>query len=178
MIWFFWAFQAVLTIPTRGEAPVNILVAPGWTVEAALHHDDRFLYIRFTHLRHNRQERYPEILIDPSLAGGDEWKPGQWWLHSSYNLCEGDGAYNVYNVNGVFQCAKTKLGFAANHFPLTGDGIMDVRIALDKFTPALVPGKAFGFALDVTDTQRSWSFWPNSAQLAHPSTWGQATLAH
>jgi hypothetical protein len=169
---------AVLSIPAGPARPatVDIPVAADWTVHVMLWHDDRYLYARFSHLRHGGQERYPELLFDPALAGGDAWHHGQWWLHSSYNLCEGDGAYNVYDINGVFQCAKTKPGFAANHFPLIGDGVMDIRIALDKFDPALGLGREFGFALDVTDTHSAWAFWPVDATLQRPATWGRAVL--
>jgi hypothetical protein len=169
MIWL-----ALLAIPSHGTVSADITVTPQWTVTAELHHDDRYLYIHFRHLKHDGQERYPEILVDPSLLGGDSWRPGQWWLHSSYNLCEGNGAYNVYEINGVFQCAKTKPGFEANHFPLTGDGVMDVKIALDKL--GVVTGRPFGFALDATDTHDAWAFWPDGAVLARPQTWGQAVL--
>src|SRR5579862_5486778 len=166
---------ASLAIPSHGAVQVDIAVTPRWTVSAQMRHDDRYLYVRFTHLRHDGQERYPEMLFDPALARGDRWQIGQWWLHSLYNLCEGNGAYNVYTINGVFQCAKTKPGFEANHFPLTGDGVMDVKIGLDKL--GLVAGHEFGFALDVTDTHEAWTFWPESAALARPATWARAILA-
>jgi hypothetical protein len=170
------ALGAMLSIPSDSAVALDIAVSADWSVHVLVRHDERYLYLTFSHLRKNGKERYPEILVDPALAGGDAWSHGQWWLHSSYNLCEADGAYNVYNVNGVFQCAKTKSGFVANHFPLTGDGVMEIRIALDKFSPALKPGQTFGLALDVTDTQSAWSYWPTDATLTRPSTWARAML--
>jgi hypothetical protein len=157
-----------------GAAAADIAVAPGWTVHIMLQHDVKYLYLAFTHLRHGGAERYPEIMVDPRNAGGDTWQSGQWWLHSSYNLCEGNGAFNVYERDGVFQCAQTKPGWGANHFPLTGDGVMEIRIALDKV--GLAPGRPFGLALDVTDTKTNWALWPPGAALARPGSWGRAQL--
>lgn len=40
-----------------------------------------------------------------------------WWLHVSYNLCEGDGEPNVYRKAGVFQCAHQKAGWEGDNPP-------------------------------------------------------------
>jgi len=53
---------------------------------------------------------------------------------------------------------------------------MEIRIALSKLSPMPGPGKPFGLALDVTDTQAAWSFWPAGAALARPGSWGRAVL--
>lgn len=165
-----------LDIPEGRAVHVDIPVDAGWTVAVDIRHDTDTLFLVFSQLRHGAMERYPELLIDPANVGGDRWSPGQWWLHSSYNLCEGDGAFNVYERDQVFQCAKTKAGWASNHFPLTGDGRMTITVALSKFRPALRRDRRFGFALDVTDTKASWTFWPAHATMARPASWGQAAL--
>jgi hypothetical protein len=98
-------------------ATVEIAVSSGWVVRVLVKHDASNLYFAFTHLRHSGAERYPEVLLDPATVGGNAWRPGQLWFHSSYNLCEGDGAFNLYRRGGVFLCAKTKSGWEANHAP-------------------------------------------------------------
>lgn len=158
-------------------ATVDIVVSRDWVVRVLVKHDTSNLYFAFTHLRHSGAERYPEVLLDPASVGGNAWRPGQRWFHSSYNLCEADGTFNLYRRGGVFLCAKTKSGWEANHAPLSGDGVMEVRIALARLAPLPRAGKPFGLALDVTDTQISWAFWPPGAELARPSSWGRAILA-
>jgi hypothetical protein len=158
-------------------ATVDIAVASDWVVRVLVKHDASNLYFAFTHLRHSGAERYPEVLLDPASVRGDAWRPGQLWFHSSYNLCDGDGAFNLYRRGGEFLCAKTKSGWAASHAPLNGDGVMEIRIALGRLAPLPRAGQVFGLALDVTDTQTSWAFWPLGAELARPSSWGSAVLA-
>lgn len=118
--------------------------------------------------------RFPELLLDPRERRSESWQPGEWWLHSSFNLCEGNGEYNVYDRSGVFQCAKTKPGWSANHFPLASGSAMEIRISLAKLGLSSASGTRFGASIDLTDTQKYWVFWPAGAQLARPSTWGEA----
>jgi hypothetical protein len=127
-----------------------------------------------SHLRHGKEERYPELLIDPQDLKSSTWQPGQWWFHSSYNLCEGNGEFNVYSRNGMFQCTKQKQGWRSNHFPLKSSGTITIHIALSKI--GLRPGDHFGFAVDVTDTKSEWHFWPADADLDSPRTWATAEL--
>jgi hypothetical protein len=156
---------------------VDIAVSSDWVVRVLVKHDTSNLCFAFTHLRHAGAERYPEVLLDPASARGNAWRPGQLWLHSSYNLCEGEGVFNLYRRNGVFLCAQTKSGWEANHFPLSGDGVMEIRIARGQLAPPLRAGQVFGLALDLTDTHSSLAFWPSGAELARPSSWGGAVLS-
>jgi hypothetical protein len=54
---------------------------------------------------------------------------------------------------------------------------MEIRIALSRLVPLPRARQLFGLALDVTDTQTAWAFWPLGAELARPSSWGGAVLA-
>lgn len=157
-------------------ASMSMEVAPGWRVRVLFKHDAANLYFAFIHLTHGNEMRFPELLFDPREQRSDSWQSGQWWLHSSFNLCEGNGAYDVYNRNGVFQCAKTKEGWSANHFPLAPGGRMEIQVSRAKLGLESGKGSRFGFSIDLTDTQKNWMFWPVHAQLAHPSTWGEAVL--
>ncbi len=151
-------------------------VAPGWRVRVLFKHDASNLYFAFIHLTRGTEMRFPELLLDPREQQSNSWQPGEWWLHSSFNLCEGDGEYNVYDRNGVFQCAKTKQGWSANHFPLAPGGVMEIQVSLAKLALTSAHGARLGFSIDLTDTQKNWTFWPAGAQLAHPKTWGKAIL--
>src|SRR5438270_4785919 len=124
------AQATVVKIPWKPAfARLNVVVRPGWRVEFHCHHDDQELTCAISHLAYGKEERYPELLIDPQNLRGEKWQPGQWWFHSSYNLCEGNGKFNVYVGNGSLHCAKKQRGWRANHFPLRGDHQMTIHVA-------------------------------------------------
>jgi hypothetical protein len=138
-----------------------------WIVTVYAQHDGKNLYLAYTGLKHAGQERYPEVLLDPANVKTPSWSPGQWWLHASYNLCEGNGRPDDYA-----SCKPTQQGWTATRFPL--QGASEFAISLDKIR--LSPGKPFGLAFDVTDTHGQWAFWPASAKLKVPMTWQVAQL--
>ena len=157
-------------------ASTDIEIAAEWRVRVLYKHDDQDLYFAFLNLEHGNKRRFPELLIDPRNLKGESWQPSEWWLHSSFNLCEGNGQFNVYERNGVFQCAKDEPGWSANHFPLARGDAMEVEVSFAKLGLSSADGTRFGLALDLTDTQTNWTFWPAGAQLEHPRTWGEAVL--
>jgi hypothetical protein len=165
----------LLAIPASPRfAEVSITVSPGWIVRFRCNHDGQELTCRVDNLKNGKAERFPEILVDSQNDRSERWQKGQWWLHASYNLCEGDGEFNLYSRDGVVQCAKQKPGWKANTFPLKQNEPIEIRISLKKLR--LVPGQRFGLAFDVTDTQSHWGFWPTNARLESPATWSQAQL--
>lgn len=158
---------------------IAIHVAAGWTVQVLLKHDEANLYLAFRNLEHGSSRLYPELMLDPASLRSNSWRAGQWWLHASYNLCEGDGVFNVYRRNGAFLCSHSKPGWSANNPPLPG-GITEFQISFAKFHLISSHDTRFGLALDVTnatgDERQIWRFWPVSAQLRVPSSWGRAVL--
>jgi hypothetical protein len=160
-----------------GAAHVSIDVEAGWEVTVFLKHDDENLYLAFRGVEHGGKRLFPEMLIDPEARRGTEWSPGQMWLHVADNLCEGNGEYNVYEHHGVFQCAHTKRGWEANNPPENRD-VIEVRISFAKMGISEPVGRAVGLALDVTDetgtARQIFKYWPETAQIARPSTWGTA----
>jgi hypothetical protein len=160
-----------------GAAHVSIDVENGWEVTIFLKHDAEDLYLAFRGVEHGGKRFFPEILIDPQARRGTAWSPGQMWLHVSDNLCEGNGEYNVYEHHGVFQCAHTKSGWEANNPPENRD-VIQMRISFAKMGISEPIGRAVGLALDVTDetkiARQIFRYWPETAQIARPSTWGTA----
>jgi hypothetical protein len=160
-----------------GAAHVSIDVEAGWEVTVFLKHDAENLFLAFRGVEHGGKRLFPEMLIDPEARRGTEWSPGQMWLHVSNNLCEGNGEYNVYEHHGVFQCAHTKSGWEANNPPENRD-VIQVRISFAKMGIGEPIGRAVGLALDVTDAtgtaRQIFRYWPETAQIARPSTWGTA----
>ena len=78
-------------------------VAPGWNVRVFAKHDAQNLYFDFEGVTHADSRLFPELLLDPRNFKSPAWQKGQWWLHVSNNLCEGNGAPNVYEKNGKSQ---------------------------------------------------------------------------
>jgi len=147
----------------------EISVTKDWVVTVLAQHDDKNLYVAFTGLdqRRGATERYPEVLLDTRNDKTLFWKPGQWWLHASYNLCESNGHPDDYST-----CRPTQSGWNANRFPLKG--VSEFVISLDKLS--LSTGKPFGIAFDVTDTHGQWNFWPSTAKNKVPMSWQKAQL--
>jgi hypothetical protein len=168
-----------------GAATVEIPVEPDWTIRVLSQHDSSSLYFAFVNLKHADRRLFPEVLVNTGGLQERSWSPGQWWLHASYNLCEGHGAFNVYRRDGVFQCSHTKDGWTANNPPSKDGGVVEFQVAFSKLQLeplSLSKGDArsFGIAFDVTDatgnSTQLWKFWPATAKLEVPGTWGEARL--
>ncbi len=160
-------------------ASVTIQVEPTWEVKVFLKHDAENLYLAFQGVEHGGRRLFPEVMIDPELRRDKQWSAEQLWLHVSQNLCEGSGEYNVYERNGAFQCAHTKSGWEANNPPGSADAI-EVRVSFKKMGLPAPNERMIGLALDVTDAKgdakQLFRYWPESAEIARPITWGLAFL--
>lgn len=158
---------------------VRIAIRPDWNVRVRMKHDDQNLYLLFEDVTHGSERLFPEVFLNPQNRRDAEWQKGQWWFHVSQNLCEGDGAPNVYRKNGVFLCAHQKLGWDANNPPGQSTQV-EIRIAFSKINLVPTPGGSFGMALAMTDatgdTQQQWFFWPTKALVQEPDSWGVAIL--
>jgi hypothetical protein len=158
---------------------VTIEITPNWKVPVRYKHDRENLYFAFSGLKRGVEILYPEVLIDSRSQRNESWSPGVWWFHASNNLCEADGAHDVYSLNGVFQCSHTKPGWSANN-PPSDNGVVEFRISLSKVSLSPDVGTKIGLAFDVTNAngndQQGWSFWPSNAKLGVPNTWAEAVL--
>jgi hypothetical protein len=143
-------------------------------------HDAQYLYFDFEGITHAGTRLFPEILLDPRNSQSPVWQKGQWWLQVSNNLCEGNGAPNVYEKNGKFQCARRKPGWDGNNPPDDHTELIEIRISFAKLGVEYAPGTAVGLAFDVTDAtgkagQKAY-FWPAGARIDLPKSWGLATI--
>ena len=152
-------------------ASAFIDVENGWRVKVFYKRDGSNLYFAFTDLKKKGRERYPEIMIDAKGDRGESWGGDDWWLHISYNDCEGKGRYNIWN------CTPEKPGWKANNFPLADPGMVEAEVSYEKL--GIIPGvsKVIGLAFNVTDTRSDYDFWPSSARLAAPSSWASVKLS-
>jgi hypothetical protein len=104
-------------------------VAKNWIVRVRFKHDAENLYFEFESVKRGSERLFPEILIDPKNRKSETWEPGEWWLHVSNTLCEGNGEPNLYTKDGVFQCGHTKPGRAANNPPAADTEVVEVRVS-------------------------------------------------
>ena len=95
----------------------------------------------------------------------ERWDNNDWWIHTSYSNCEGNGNFNDYSTCQLGQ----KNGWIGNNFPLKND--QEVEIKIDKSLLNLADGDLIGMAFDVTDTHEKWYFSPVEATLENPSSW-------
>lgn len=171
-------FGKVVTVDGKIEAKewdkakkVSIKIEKGWTVKVSFKQDENNLYFRFSNLKiTENKELYPEVLIDAKNSKTKTWEKNQWWFHTSYSNCEGEGIFNNYK-----SCKKgAKTGWNGNNFPLEIGG--EVEISVSKNHLSLKKGDTIGLAFDVTDTQKRWFFYPANAKLESPETWANFKL--
>jgi hypothetical protein len=155
-------------------------VGLGWNVRVFAKHDAQNLYFDFEGVTHAGTRLFPEILLDPRNTKSLAWQKGQWWLHVSNNLCEGDGTPNVYEKNGKLQCAHREPGWDGNNPPDDYTELIEVKISFAKLGVEYSQGMKVGLAFDVTDAngkadQKAY-FWPAAAKIDSPKTWGIAVV--
>lgn len=161
-------------------AMTQFAAAPGWNVRVFSKHDAQYIYFDFEGVTHPGVRLFPEIMIDPRKTQSVAWQKGQWWLHVSNNLCEGNGEPNVYERKSKSSCTHRKPGWDANNPPEAGTEIIEVKISFAKLGVAYSPGMKIGLALDVTNAtgkadQKTY-YWPANAKFDSPKTWGVAVL--
>ena len=175
---------AVDGVKSAGEwdnaAMTQFAVAPGWNVRVFAKHDAQFIYFDIEGVTHPGVRLFPEILVDPRNTKSVAWQKGQWWLHVSNNVCEGNGEPNVYERKSKSSCTHRKPGWDANNPPEAGTEIIEVKISFAKLGVAYSPGMKIGLALDVTNAtskadQKTY-YWPANAKFDSPKTWGVAVL--
>lgn len=148
--------------------PIGLIpVEEGWDVSVFAKRDDKNLYFVFVNSQ-LEEERYmcPEVLIDVDGDLKADWESDDFWLHASFNDCEAVGAFNVWE-----SCAPEKPGWQASNFPLVPPGHMEFSISFEKLGITDPSGARIGLALNVTDTQKKWLFWPENAKMESPATW-------
>jgi hypothetical protein len=174
---------AVDGVKSAGEwdnAAVTQFAAAGWNVRVFAKHDAQYIYFDFEGVTHPGVRLFPEILVDPRNTKSVAWQEGQWWLHVSNNLCEGNGAPNVHERKGKSLCTHSKPGWDANNPPEAGTESIEVKISFAKLGAAYSPEMKIGLAFDMTDAtgkaEQKTYYGPASAKIDSPKTWGVAVL--
>jgi dipeptidyl aminopeptidase/acylaminoacyl peptidase len=140
-------------------------------------HDGKQLYVAFqTTTNPNGELVMPEVLVDPDSAKSVDWAPDDWWFHVSTQNCDAQGSYDDYT-----RCGLTRprwLGrpnFAPDPHSIPLDAI---EICPPLSMVPLAPGSPFGLALTVNAwPSEARGYWPDSASIVSPATWGDAVLS-
>ena len=148
----------------------RIVVEADWNVRVRLKHDGENLLVAFFDLR-SGVTRVPEVLIDAKFDKGNNWKSDDWWFHASAQDCASSGRFNDYTT-----CVPEAREWSANNVRgMTFPQVIEIRIPMRY--AGIAPGGRIGLALNVTDTNAIWNFWPAGAQLAAPGSWADVQLS-
>jgi hypothetical protein len=151
---------------------IDIYVQTDWSVTVLFKHSDTSLYFAFTEVKGILGERYPDVMFDINNDKDSAWASDDWWLHASYNDCEANGTYNIWS-----SCQPTHTGWWANNFPLSSGECIEMEISYQKLGIAPGSNDTIGMAMEVSNTFDDYDYYPYTAEISHPSTWGNFVLS-
>ena len=131
-------------------------------------YDAEHLYIAFQNLINDQQIRFnPEVLIN-TIIKDTIWNENSYWFHSSYSNCSSVGDY--YNWE---DCSTNPLWWKANTFPFkNGNDNIEFKISFSKLKITPIKGKQIKVAFKLSNPLEQQLFWPASATISEPATWG------
>ena len=159
----------------EGSATVQMEAGHG-TIEVHVHlvHDGQQLYLAFEYVKNPRNEHiYPEILVSPNALRTAEWDKDDWWFHVSGTNCDAHGGYDDYS-----RCEPTRPLWLGRPNYRAGSRVCATEIRIPLSMVGIEPEAAFGFALSVwCAPSEARGYWPDSASIGSPATWGEAVLS-
>jgi len=131
-------------------------------------YDETYLYIAFQNLINKQHIRLnPEVLIN-TTSKDSIWNDNSYWFHSSYSNCSAVGAY--YNWE---DCSMSPAGWKANTFPFKkGNNNIEFKISFSKLKIAPIKGNQLKVAFKLSDPLEEQFYWPTTAIISKPATWG------
>lgn len=147
---------------------VVISGSPAWDVTVYCKYDEDYIYFAFKNLiSPNEVKVNPDVLINTNL-NNSKWEKTTFWFHSSYSNCDGNGEYYTWE-----NCSKNHPDWKANTFPyLNGNNNIEYKISWSKLHIAPNPDLNIGIAFKISDVQEKNLYWPESAIISNPATWG------
>lgn len=159
---------------------MELTVTDTWKITVRYKHDGANLLFAFEPVQqtpgNSAPMRYPEVLIDTGNKKTAAWEPGQWWFHTSFNDVEANGEYNLYRRDGKPLFSKLRDGWDGSNWPLPEPYVVEMTISFAKVGVKTDGNRRIGFAFHLTDTQTQSSYWPVSAKIGSPATWGEAVI--
>jgi len=167
------AIDGVLSETEWDDAECAIInVQANWPVTVYYKHNDSALFFCYSGLVGMFGQRYPDVMLDINNDKSADWMPDDWWLHASYNDCEGNGIYNDWT-----SCIPSHPGWTANNFPLSEPGIVEMGISYSKIGLSFMCEDTLGISFEVSDTYTDYHYYPVNATIGNPSTWANGILS-
>ena len=159
-----WADGAKRTIPLADQKSIDVWLKLG----------QNNLYVSFVGLNQGESQLFPELLLDGLNDKNNQMDDNDWWFQAAPITCWGSGQ------DAIWQQCGTPKGWRVS--PWTTDANV-VEMAIPYETIGLLPGDtqpvgiAFALLSVTADGQEQRVFWPNTAKLNAPQTWGTAQAA-
>lgn len=152
---------------------VQITIDSEHVVTVYFKHDGIDLYFAFTNLMGSGStQRAAEIEFDLDNNKSSDWDSFDWWFHASNSDCDAKGQYFVWD-----NCQSTRSGWKANNLPLNQENdTIEFAISLAKFEIDLLNEDTIGIAFNVGDAYDNIAYWPSTAVIESPSTWGECVI--
>lgn len=181
--------QSVIQIPFNSRPTIDGVLSSGeWTnsdsvfiniagnrkVKVQYAHDSMHLHFAFVGNLESSNARFPEIVLDINHNGGSSWSSDDWWFHASGTDCEYQGQHSNYDSCQLVRPNwKAERNFLQNTPPTD---TVEIEIPFSTIALDLSNTDTIGITFDVTNTFNLWEFWPQSANLDEPGTWGDAVF--
>lgn len=135
-------------------------------VTVLLKQDASNLLVRFTGVKTKTREYFPVLLVDRDYSRDSGWRADDMLLEVSYQDCEARGHPDSLT------CTMLRKSWFANNFPTPEPGIIEMKIAGSYVGLELSRADTIGLAIGVRTADGERVFWPETAELARPGSWG------
>lgn len=157
----------------QGAHSVSIQRSSNWKITIYTQYNDEYLFIAFKNLISPEGLRViPEILITTYLTTNNYWNQNNYWFHASYSNCSSNGVYYLWD-----DCATNHSDWQANIFPYQNENNnVEFKISWSKLQIRPKADLKLGIAFKLSDALDKLSYWPESATISNPTTWGEMRL--
>ena len=152
------------------EILINVIANQNVTV--LVKYDAKNLFVAFINLTNaNKIRLNPELLIHTEVENLG-WNENCYWFHSSYGNCAAIGQYYYWE-----DCTTNPIGWKANTFPFKNENNnMEFKISFSKLNITPTKGKQLKIAFKLSDPLEQHAYWPETATIANPLSWGLIKL--
>ncbi|UTW61893.1 hypothetical protein KFE98_18045 [bacterium SCSIO 12741] len=134
--------------------------------------DSSLFFIFMGNLTHQSNPNFPEIFIDLNYSRTQNWQIDDHWFHISATDCHFQGAHSDYS-----NCKREQSDWWGRRnwaMSAPDPDTVEIEIPFTKIGLDLSQNDTIGIAFAVTNTINRHDFWPPTATIDDPSTWGKA----
>lgn len=139
-------------------------------------HDSLNLYLAYLGNLASSNIRFPEAMLDINHDQSVDWMSDDWWFHVSATDCESVGQPSNYDSCQLIRHNWTGV---PNFVPAAPNvDTVEIQIPFNTINLDITIVDTIGIALDVSNTFSVWEYWPGTADVSSPATWGKAVFLH